>query len=137
MTDRFLLVYRVDGKETAAFPVGFADWQKEMTLSTADLHLDIRRKCRLQITVCEAIDASDKFAVGRCVMAKPLENLTPTCLTKPFLTVETIITRSALRVSRLTQKRNHKDIESPALKDRLIRRLGGFRFFPCAERQPV
>ncbi len=63
----------MDGKETAAFPVGFADWQKEMTLSTADLHLDIRRKCRLQITVCEAIDASDKFAVGRCAMAKPFE----------------------------------------------------------------
>lgn len=63
----------MDGKETAAIPVGFADWQKEMTLSTADLHLDIRWKCRLQITVCEAIDASDKFAVGRCAMAKPFE----------------------------------------------------------------
>ncbi len=73
LTDRFLLICRVDGNETAAIPVEFAGWQKELTLSTADLHLNIRRKCRLQITVCEAIDASDKFAEGRCAMAKPFE----------------------------------------------------------------
>ncbi|MBR6717009.1 MAG: dockerin type I repeat-containing protein [Oscillospiraceae bacterium] len=57
LTDRFLLIASVNGKETYTQKIDFADWSKEIRLPFGTLHVIPNQTSRLEITVCELIDA--------------------------------------------------------------------------------
>ncbi|MBQ6042498.1 MAG: dockerin type I repeat-containing protein [Oscillospiraceae bacterium] len=78
MTDRFLLVCTVNGKETYTQKIAFDKRAEPVKLAFGTLHLSMNHKNKLQIAVCELIDegtdaAGTKRGDVRTALSKPFE----------------------------------------------------------------
>lgn len=75
MTDSFVLVFQVNGKEVYTQPVSFDDWSKEITVPFGNLRLSMKQKNNLRITVCEQIEAGRNAAGTDCGAFRLAESL--------------------------------------------------------------
>lgn len=78
LTDRFLLVFNVNGKETYTQTIGYDKWQEETKIPLDSLMLSPNQKNSVKVTVCELIDAGTDRAgqqrsAVRTAACKPFE----------------------------------------------------------------
>ena len=92
LTDRFLLICRVNGRETYTQKIAFDDMDKEIKLTFGRLSMNPKQTNKLEIAVCELIDAgSDRtgkqWNEARTAESKPFEALLETAF--PVLSLRT------------------------------------------------
>ena len=78
LTDRFLLVFNVNGKETYTQTIGYDKWQEELKIPLGSIKLSPNQKNAVKVTVCELIDAGldragQQRGAVRTAACKPFE----------------------------------------------------------------
>lgn len=78
LTDRFLLVFHVNGIETCTQEIAYDKWQEVLEIPLGSLKLHANQKNQVKVTVCELIDAGNDragnaFGAVRTAACKPFE----------------------------------------------------------------